>query len=472
MRVSSLGTDYKPNFGYSAKANKKLRYTLAQDPDVAKDASVPNSILRMSELCNKIEDQIILQEGGGKKPGVEYTIPELSDTLINMKSTLVRLICTNYPKLDYMKEEIDDYEKGSVIATLKGVPESENWRRDMVKQLVSPSLSNSFSSFYEKFGISNGGDNGSLSKEMLKQAASLVEEFKPTSSSPNGFKDVKGMNELKEQLTEMIVDPLKNPAKASLDFEEYGKEYPGGILLYGPPGCGKTYITQALAQEANVPMYSLRMGKIGSKYIHETSNNYELVFDYVAQKAKEAGKPCIMFIDEFESVAKSRDDWDRRFDLEEIDTLLNLIQTAKDRNIVVVAATNVYDLLDEGIKRRFDEQVYVGMPDFETRELILSKNLASYSKGMLLRNSDNDMKLITKRLEGFSNDDICKISAKAARKARIDGRRDITAQDYYDTIALPEVQARKIREDKYKHKTPTTIGFAKSVVQESLPSAI
>ena len=449
MRVLSLNTSYKPNFGYSPKANKKLRYTLAQDPDVSQEGTIPNGILRLSELCNGIEDRIILQEGGGRKPGIQYTIPELSDMLISTKISLTRLICTHYPKLDYLEKEIEDYVRGGNIASLKGVSESENWRREMAKELDSPS-----GNYVNLVGSSTASSkdvaNKKLSKQAMERAASLIEEFVPTPSSPDGFNDIKGMYDLKNQLTEMVVEPVKDSDLAKMDLEEYSITYPHGILLFGPPGCGKTYVTQALAKEAGLKMYNFKMSKAGSKFIHETANNSELLFDYVEQKAKEAGKPCILFIDEFESIGKDRDDDAKRFDIEESDTFLNLIQTAGDRGIIIVAATNKFDLLDDAIKRRFDEKVYVGLPDDETRKMILLKTLSKSTKAQTLMSSDKDIDAIMKALSGFSNDDICKISVKVARKARHDNRREITAQDYFDIINTPEVQAYKIKEEKYK----------------------
>jgi len=449
LRVSSLGANYNPNFGYSQKANKKLRYTLAQEPEVAQSGTVPNGILRLSELCNGIEDGIILQECGGRKPGIKFTIPELSDMLIGAKIALTRLVCTHYPKLDFLEKEIEDYEKGANIATLKGVSEGDNWRREMAKELSSPS-GNYVVTAGDGVYSTKTQPGTTKSKKELEKAASLVEEFTPAESSPEGFIDIKGMDELKTQLTEMVIEPIKDSELLKKDLEEYSITYPNGILMYGPPGCGKTYITEALAQEAGIKMFSLRMSKVGTSFIHETSRNYELAFDYVGQQSKESGKPCIMFIDEFDSVGKSRDKNDERFDLEEMGTLLGIVQRARDKGIIVVAATNKFDLLDDAIKRRFDEKVYVGLPDDETRKMILLKTLSKSSKAKTLMSSDKDIDAIMKELKGFSNDDICKISVKVARKARHDNRREITAQDYFDVIKLPEVQAYKIKEDKYK----------------------
>ncbi len=452
MRVTPLGINYKPSFGYSEKANKKLRQVLAKDPQVSESGTIPNCILRLSELCNGIENRIILQECGGRKPGIQYTIPELSDMLIGAKIQLTRLICTHYPKLDFLSQEMNDYEKGANVATLKGVSESENWRRELVKELTSPS-GHFIVAAGEGIAAAKSQPGSKMSQKELESAASLLEEYKPDANSPKGFVDIKGMADLKEALREAVVIPIKDPVQAALDAKEYGSKYPNGIFLYGPPGCGKTYITKALAQEADTSMFIFRIGKVGSSFIHKTSENYELVFNYVGQKAKALGKPCILLIDEADSVTKSRNERDDSNDLEERATLLNLIQTARENNIIVVGLTNQYTLVDGAVKDRFDFQQYVGLPDKEAREALLMHILSQYEKGKTLHNSPEEISEIAKKLEGHCNRDIVEtIAPKAAKIAKNDGRRDITLQDYITVIDMPDTQLLKVDESQYKPK--------------------
>ena len=169
-----------------------------------------------------------------------------------------------------------------------------------------------------------------------------------------------------------------------MDFAEYGKRPPRGIILYGPPGCGKTYITEALSIEAELPMFKFKVSDAGSKYINETSENYKKVFDHVAESAQAIGSPCILFIDEMDSISMNRGSDTSVEDAKQMGTLLNLIETARDRNIIVIGATNRYDMIDPAIKRRFDEQIYVPMPDEDLRAQVLIMTFNKWLKGQAL----------------------------------------------------------------------------------------
>ena len=117
----------------------------------------------------------------------------------------------------------------------------------------------------------------------------------------------------------------------------HGKAQPG------PPGCGKTTIVQHLSTEAGVPLLMLEPGKLGSKYIHETSQNIDAAFDYAESLAKE-NKPVLMFMDDADSMLMSRNSQSGSH-TEEMASFLNRIQRAGDKNVIFVAATNKYDLL-------------------------------------------------------------------------------------------------------------------------------
>lgn len=113
------------------------------------------------------------------------------------------------------------------------------------------------------------------------------------------------MDELKKEITDKLIFPIRNPDIAKIDEVEYGKRYPRGILLYGPPGCGKTFTVEALAQELKLPLLKLKVGKAGSCFINQTSNNYEKAFEYAADLSKKNKSPVLFFIDEMDGLTQA-----------------------------------------------------------------------------------------------------------------------------------------------------------------------
>lgn len=459
MRVSSINTKYRPCFGYSVKANNELKKVVGAEEASKKEGTLQNSILMLQKLCIDTEDAI------KKTPVITQSTMELMDVLIQSKVLLVKLIGSYYPGLKFRKLEFEHYTKQGEIQTAKGVPDEDNWQLSMAEELdeyEEDSLTESEKSEQKDFPPAVEKSSTAASSSSSSSDGSLLEEFIPNEDSPRGFIDIVGMDELKTELTETIINPLKNPEEARLDFIEYGKKYPKGVLLYGPPGCGKTYVTEALAQETGLPMFVLKISKVGAIHIHETSQNYEKVFDEVAKRANETGKPCLLFMDELDSITKNREEFDRKYELEEMATVLKLIETARSRNIIIVGATNKFNLVDMAIKRRFSSPFYIGLPDEKTRKNIVMKKLSSITKGDNLKNDSEAIMQIAKKLEGYSNDNICNIADKAAEKARRDGRRSVSAQDYYDVIDSDEIKLLKVTEQDYKPKnTAKKIGFAK-----------
>ena len=167
----------------------------------------------------------------------------------------------------------------------------------------------------------------------------------------------------KEELTEEIIEPIKNPKRAELDLMEYGKEVPKGVLLYGPPGCGKTYIVEALAQELDTVVYKLGIDKAGSKYINETSTNIRKSFDYAEAAARTFEKPVVLFMDEIDSLIMKRSEALNEENLKQVATLLQCIEHAQQNNVIVVGATNRYELIDPAAIRRFPVKKPVLSPE-------------------------------------------------------------------------------------------------------------
>lgn len=212
------------------------------------------------------------------------------------------------------------------------------------------------------------------SKQAEKEMETMSKMDTDSSQENITFKDVAGNEEAKESLKE-LVDFIKDPEK----YDQYGARLPRGVLLYGPPGTGKTLLAKALAGEANVPFYAVS----GSDFIQVYAGLGASRIRELFKEAKEDGK-SVIFIDEIDALGKKRKDSNSHSGSEEGDRTLNALLTEMsgfkgNEGIIVVAATNRIDTLDEALLRpgRFDRQIEVGLPDVNARYAILklhSKN--------------------------------------------------------------------------------------------------
>ncbi len=446
---------YQPCFGYDKQLNEDLKQSLSTYPD----RQWANTLLSMNSYCNRLESNI--RKEASKENKSKSKIQDYLDIFLSCKQILAGFVSITFESLNYADREYKHYNDEFI----KNGSKENDWRKDAcesLKEWLSSKFSEELSgSKIQKkqqedsqitenkdtttqsgsnntsnpTSTTNSSDASSASKNPLaKLSKSFLEEFKPDSSTPKGFSDVAGMCELKRDLEEGIIELIQNPQQAKLDFEEYGKTIPNTILLYGPPGCGKTYITQALASEIDVPLYLLNISNVGSHYINLTAKNLKAAFDKAIEIAQKTEKPCLLFMDEIDSLAFDRDSRMEPDDLKQVATMLQAIDTAKKSNVIIIGATNKYNLLDPAIRRRFESKVFVDIPDFDSRKALVIKNLLSLKKGKKLLESPEDIDNIAKRLEGYSNSSICIISKQAAINAMRRDRADISVEDFIKAI--------------------------------------
>ncbi|MBQ4509708.1 MAG: AAA family ATPase, partial [Clostridia bacterium] len=234
--------------------------------------------------------------------------------------------------------------------------------------------------------------------------------FSPEST--NGgitFKDVAGLNDVKEQITFHVLEPMKNPELA----KAYGIKPGGKILLYGPPGTGKTLVARTIAGEIDAPFFSVSCQDLISKWLGESSERLNNLFDEVEKHEK-----AIVFFDEFDSVAAKRDDANQSKEIARfVATFLTRVDGFKptqNKMLLLIAATNRPWSIDSAMLRggRFDTQIYVGVPDKEAREFLVNKSL-----GKLPLNEDVDLNELAMRFEGFGGGDITAICDKIGLEA-------------------------------------------------------
>jgi SpoVK/Ycf46/Vps4 family AAA+-type ATPase len=234
------------------------------------------------------------------------------------------------------------------------------------------------------------------------QADQLVD---PTPS--RSFADVGGMSELLETLNHKVVRPLQDPTA----FEEYGIGVVNGVLLHGPPGCGKTHVAGALAGEVDHAFIEVTPADVTSKYMGEPAQKVEELFEIARANA-----PCILFIDEIDGIAGARDGDSNMNSSEQqlVNQLLTELEGIADEDVVVLGATNLVEDVDDAIRRsgRFDERVEVPPPDPEARTQILEIHLAGRPTA-----TDIDLDSVVEETAGFAASDIELIAEDAARKA-------------------------------------------------------
>ena len=259
------------------------------------------------------------------------------------------------------------------------------------------------------------------------------------------FADVAGEDEAKESLQE-IVDFLHSPRK----YEEVGATRPTGVRLVGPPGTGKTLLARAVAGEAGVPFFSIAGSEFVEMFVGMGASKVRDLFKQANEKA-----PCIVFIDEIDTIGKKRDGAAGMGGNDEREQTLNQLLTEMDgfdaaKGVIILAATNRPESLDPALTRpgRFDRRVPVELPDLKGRESILRLHAQKVKVG-----PDCDFANVARMTPGASGAELANIVNEAALSAVRHNRRAVTQydlQEAVDTILAGAQKKNKILTDKEK----------------------
>ena len=289
------------------------------------------------------------------------------------------------------------------------------------------------------FRQAQGGANQAMS--FGKSRARMVGGDKPTVT----FADVAGVDEAKHELAE-VVEFLKEPEK----FVSLGARIPKGVLMVGPPGCGKTLLAKAVAGEAGVPFFSISGSEFVEMFVGVGASRVRDLFDQAKRHS-----PCIVFVDEIDAVGRHRGAGlggshdEREQTLNQI--LVEMDGFDSDTHVIIIAATNRPDILDPALLRpgRFDRRVVIDRPDTNGRKMMIK----IHTRGKPLA-SEVDLDVIAKITPGFSGADIENLVNEAAILAARRNAKSINMLDFQNAMEKvvmgPERKSRVISE---KEKT-------------------
>ncbi len=262
------------------------------------------------------------------------------------------------------------------------------------------------------------------------------------------YEDIGGLREEIQRIREMVELPLRHPEI----FQRLGIEPPKGVLLQGPPGCGKTLLARAVANESDANFHSINGPEIMSKFYGESEARLREIFQQAQQNA-----PSIIFIDELDAIAPKREEVTGEVERRVVAQLLALMDGLSGRgNVIVIGATNRPSALDPALRRpgRFDREVEIGVPDKQGRHEILQ----IHTRGMPLA-QDVDLKKLSEMSHGYTGADLASLARETAMKALRRYLPEINLEE--ERIPPSVLEKMEVRMEDfvnaYKEITPTAM---------------
>jgi cell division protease FtsH len=336
----------------------------------------------------------------------------------------------------------EELKEAKVAYTVSDIPH-DSWISELLPMLiVLGAVFILFMIMMNAQGASGGGANARMMNFGKSRAKLTNKEDIHTT-----FDNVAGLKEEKEEVEE-LVDFLKDPAK----YTKIGARIPKGVILVGPPGTGKTLLAKAIAGEAGVPFFSISGSDFVEMFVGVGASRVRDLFQEAKQNA-----PCIVFIDEIDAVARRRGTGmggghdEREQTLNQL--LVEMDGFGVNEGIIVMAATNRVDILDQAIMRpgRFDRKVYVGSPDVKGREEILKVHASNKALA-----EDVDLKQVAQATVGFTGADLENLLNEAAILAAGEKRQYILQEDIkrsFVKVGIGKEKKSKVVSEKEKKIT-------------------
>ncbi|MES2275449.1 MAG: AAA family ATPase [Bacteroidota bacterium] len=290
--------------------------------------------------------------------------------------------------------------------------------QNIIRKALQPKAENRFKSVKEFIQTLNG----ELEVELLIPDEKVTKVQPKENKKGKGFSAIAGMQELKNTIQLDVIDALNQKER----YAEYGLTIPNGMLLYGPPGCGKTFFAEKMAEEIGFNFYQIKPSDIQSKWVNASQENIKNLFDEARQNA-----PSIIFIDELDALVPSRDTSNiSHMNTSAVNEFLAQMNNCGDDGIFIVGATNRPNAIDPAILRsgRLDKHIYLPLPDFEARKLMFELYLKKRPTEIGLNYEE-----LAKATENYVSSDIKFLCDEASRKALKDNLR-ITKSIVLETI--------------------------------------
>jgi transitional endoplasmic reticulum ATPase len=258
-------------------------------------------------------------------------------------------------------------------------------------------------------------------KAQLRLGSPQQQDARRSSESQDRWAGVAGMRELKAILERDVVLPLAQPDL----YAKYRVPLPNGILLYGPPGCGKTHIARILGRLLGFEFIEVRPSDLASIYVHGTQERIGQLFTRARKLA-----PCLLFIDELDAALPNRGEQTSHHYSAEVNEWLTQLNKASEQRVLVIGATNRLDVIDPAALRpgRFDKKIFIGPPDLEARVDLLRLYLRGRPLGTI------DFMALARESQGYTCAELELVVNEAARHA-LDRARNIESEDLVRSMA-------------------------------------
>ena len=310
-----------------------------------------------------------------------------------------------------------------VLEERKKILKFENKIDDHTQNVITKALQSDSENRFKSVNEFIKAVNGELTVQQLSSPQGTSRLKLKEIKKGQGFSAIAGMQELKDIIRLDVIDALNDKER----YAEYGLTIPNGMMLYGPPGCGKTFFAERMAEEIGFNFYQIKPSDIQSKFVNQSQENIKNLFDEARENA-----PSIIFIDELDALVPNRDNSSvNHMNTSAVNEFLAQMNNCGDDGVFIIGATNRPNSIDPAILRagRLDKVIYLPPPDFEARELMFKLYLEKRPREIGL-----DYSVLAKATENYVSSDIKFLCDEASRKAlKIKSR--ISKEILFETIS-------------------------------------